>query len=263
VPGFSIPHVIIAYIVITIGVTAYQAWALGTDAVTASWQSKGRDIRPYLRPRASALVFVAIITVAFADIVTMMAGLCLPTSDVAVVGVAVRLAALAGFVTQSSQQFVIRDLTDAMTKGDEAGVDALLLRVNLIVCAVMGATIVGALVLGSPVLGMFGQAYTAGFWPLIIFLSGQAFRAAGGMNAYLLSLKGYQSRTAQSCALAMLVLISGIVILAPRWGITGVAVAVVLTDAVWAFHLSYLAQRCIGRRADIVAVALHRLTPAA
>jgi hypothetical protein len=47
-------------------------------------------------------------------------------------------------------------------------------------------------------------------------------------------------------------------VLAPTLGPLGVAFAVVLTDAVWALHLSYLAQRLTGRRADILAVAFHR-----
>jgi O-antigen/teichoic acid export membrane protein len=257
-PGFTIHEVCWAYILITGAIMVYQAWALGADAATARIRAARRDLRKYLRARASALVAVAIITAAFADIVTVIAGYFLPAADVAILGVSIKLAALVGFVTQSSQQFVIRDLTTAMTRGTRAEVDSLLFRVNALALGVMVAAIAGSLILGKFVLGIFGSDYTAGYWPLILFLVSLTLRSASGMNSHLLSLHGFQVKNATSCFLASVVLVVSTAVLAPTLGPLGVAFAVVLTDAVWALHLSYLAQRLTGRRADILAVAFHR-----
>ncbi len=257
-PGLTIEQVSWAYVAITVIIMIYQAWALGENAATSAIRTTVRDLRKHLRTRASALFFVAIITVAFADIVTIVAGYFLSTADVAVLGISIKLAALIGFVTQSSQQFVVRDLATAMSKGTRKDVDTLLFRVNIVALAVMAGAIAGSLLLGDRVLGIFGEEYKAGYWPLILFLVSQAFRAASGMNSYLLSLKGYQVKNASSCFVAAAVLVVATAVLAPSFGPLGVAYAVVITDAVWALHLGYLTQHYTGRRADILAVAFTR-----
>jgi O-antigen/teichoic acid export membrane protein len=145
-----------------------------------------------------------------------------------------------------------------MTRGTRAEVDSLLFRVNALALGVMVAAIAGSLILGKFVLGIFGSDYTAGYWPLILFLVSLTLRSASGMNSHLLSLHGFQVKNATSCFLASVVLVVSTAVLAPTLGPLGVAFAVVLTDAVWALHLSYLAQRLTGRRADILAVAFHR-----
>lgn len=254
IPGFSVRYLAWAYIIITVIIMVYQAWALGPDAASATMRGSGRDLRKYLRSRAASLVFVAIVTGAFADIVTLIAGYFLSTADVAVLGISIKLAALIGFVTQTSQQFIIRDLTTAMTRGTRSEVDTLLFRVNSVAIGVMAAAIVGSLLLGDRVLGIFGEEYKAGYWPLILFLVSQAIRAATGMNTHLLSLKGHQVKNAWSCGIASVVLIAATAILAPLYGVMGVAAAVLITDIVWALHLAYLAHQLTGRRADILAV---------
>jgi O-antigen/teichoic acid export membrane protein len=258
VPGFSITHMAWSFVAITALVTAYQAWVMGRDAASANIRFHGRSIAPFIRHRAAALFFVAMITMVFADIVTILAGYFLPAADVAVLGIAIKLAALIGFVTQSSQQFIVRDLATAMTRGKPHEVDTLLFRVNIVTLGVMAAALLGSFLLGELVLGAFGRDYRAGFWPLVVFLASQALRAAGGMNSHLLALRGYQTNTALSCGLASAVLVAAIAYLSPRFGIIGVAYAVLITDAVWALHLGLMAQRLTGRRADILAVSFSR-----
>jgi O-antigen/teichoic acid export membrane protein len=254
IPGFSITHMAIAYLVITMLVTIYQAWAMGADAASRHIFSARHRIARFVRGRAAALFFVAMITMVFADIVTILSGYFLSAADVAVLGVAIKLAALIGFVTQSSQQFIVRDLATALTRGTGNEVDTLLFRVNVVTLGVMAAALAGSLIIGHYVLGAFGAEYRAGYWPLAVFMISQAFRAAGGMNSHLLALKGFQTETALSCGIASLVLITTIAVLAPRFGVIGVAYAVVITDLVWALHLGYIAQKLTGRRADILAV---------
>jgi Na+-driven multidrug efflux pump len=48
-------------------------------------------------------------------------------------------------------------------------------------------------------------------------------------------------------------LIAGMSILAPRHGINGAALAVVIADALWAVALAVLARRYAGHGADILA----------
>ena len=78
------------------------------------------------------MVLIAAVAMSFADIVTLIGGVFLPAQDVAQLGIAIRLAALAGFVTQVTQNFVLPDLSAAIVRGDRTASRALILRINLI-----------------------------------------------------------------------------------------------------------------------------------
>ncbi len=245
--------VLIVFVAANTVVAIFQALQLGKDATFQGILGQGaRKLTRSLRGKALALVIVGAVAVAFSDIVTVIAGLFLPERDVAIVGVTIRLAALAGFITQATQQFVLPDLTDAMAKGTPGDVHRLLLRINMVALSAIIACIGGALVFGPLALKIYGPEYAAGYWPLVIFMVSQAFRAGSGMNQHLLSLAGYQLKTAGACAVAMMTLVSFTSLLTPVWGVTGLALAVVIADALWATLLSLQAQRLTGRRGDII-----------
>jgi O-antigen/teichoic acid export membrane protein len=204
------------------------------------------------------MLVIAIVAGASADLVVMLASIFFPPAEVAVLGVAVRLAALVGFFSMASQQFVLRDLTTAMSRSTPAEVDALLMRTNVAGLATMAVSIVAVAVFGNLLLGIFGAEYTAGYWPLLLFMVGQAFRTIGGMNGHLLALGGHQIRSATLCLVAVAVLVALSAILAPLWGITGIAVATVFAEAFWAIGLAVLTQRLEGRRGDILGVLTRR-----
>jgi len=255
----SIAHVLWAFVIMNTIVAIAQSWFIGEDGARSGLKWSGRhNLAPVLRSRAAALVIVGIVTASFADVVTLIAGFYLNTADVALVGVTIRLAALAGFITQATQQFILPDLTAAMTRGTSQQVHALLLRINMIALAAILACVVGAILFGPLALRIFGSGYEAGHWPLVLFMISQAFRAASGMNQHLLSLAGYQIKTAGSCLVAMAVLGGGTALFTPSHGVMGLAYAVLIADAVWAGLLAFQTQRLTGRRGDIIGILLEK-----
>jgi O-antigen/teichoic acid export membrane protein len=255
----SIAHVLWAFVAMNTIVALAQAWLIGEDGARSGLKWSGRhNLAPVLRSRAAALVIVGIVTASFADVVTLIAGFFLNTADVALVGVTIRLAALAGFITQATQQFILPDLTAAMTRGTPHQVHALLLRINMIALAAILACVAGAILLGPWALRIFGSEYGAGHWPLVLFMVSQAFRAASGMNQHLLSLAGYQIKTAGSCLVAMAILVGAAAFFTPGHGVMGIAYAVLLADAVWAGLLALQTQRLTGRRGDMIGVLLEK-----
>ncbi len=255
----SVVMVLWAFVIMNTIVAVAQAWLIGEDGARSGLKWSGRhNLAPVLRSRAAALVVVGAVAASFADIVTLIAGFFLSSADVALVGVTIRLAALAGFITQATQQFILPDLTAAMTRGTSQQVHALLLRINMITLAAILACVVGAMLLGPWALRIFGSGYEAGHWPLVLFMISQAFRAASGMNQHLLSLAGYQIKTAGSCLVAMAVLVGGTALFTPSHGVMGLAYAVLIADAVWAGLLALQTQRLTGRRGDIIGVLLEK-----
>jgi O-antigen/teichoic acid export membrane protein len=255
----SVVLVLWAFVIMTTIIAVTQAWLIGEDGARSGLKWSGRhNLAPVLRSRAAALVIVGVVATSFADVVTLIAGFFLNTADVALVGVTIRLAALAGFITQATQQFILPDLTAAMTRGTSQQVHALLLRINMITLAAILACVAGAMLFGPWALRIFGSGYEAGHWPLILFMISQAFRAASGMNQHLLSLAGYQIKTAGSCLVAMAVLVGGTALFTPSHGVMGLAYAVLIADAVWAGLLALQTQRLTGRRGDIIGVLLEK-----
>jgi O-antigen/teichoic acid export membrane protein len=260
--AFGLRHdlttVLIMIIVITATVAIGQAIVLGEEA-TPTWRRRpAHRFGKLLRYRALSLVIVAAVTIAFADVVTIIGGLFLPPDNVAAFGIAIRLAALAGFVTQSTQQMMLPDLAKALVKGQRDAVQTLLLRVNLLSVAAILVCVFICIFFGPLILGIFGPEYALAHWPLVLFMVSQLFRAAAGMNQHLLAIDGFQAHTASSCAFAVVVLVLGAALLAPSYGIMGMACAVLVSDFVWAGLLGVQAQRYTAFRGDILAVAQFR-----
>ena len=110
-----------------------------------------------------------------------------------------------------------------------------------------------SIVFGPFILGIFGPDYKSAHWPLVLFMVSQLFRAAGGMNQHLLSLEGYQMRSAGACVVAMALLAGAAFVLTPSLGLLGMAIAVIIAEAAWAAILGVQAQRHAGQRGDIFA----------
>lgn len=248
-----------AIVISTYVAAAIQAVLLGRSGVMAQVFSSGRrNLAPHYRLRSAALLVGAFVTFAFAEIVTLVSGLVLPPADVAVVGIAVRLASIAGFVVQTMQVLAIPDLTDTMARGTREAADRLMRRTNFANLALMTAAILVTLALGDWVLALFGPDYLAGKWALVLFLFSQMVRSAGTMNNHLLSLGGHQTRTAMVCAISLIVLLSAAAGLTPYLGVTGMGWAALAAESVWAIGLAVSAQSLTGRRGDLIAAIAYR-----
>ena len=256
-PGFL--SVMSAVIAISYLVAVVQAFILGSGVLPGSLRAGRHDLAPVLRSRAVSMVLIAAIAMSFADIVTLIGGVFLPAHDVAQLGIAIRLAALAGFVTQVTQNFVLPDLSAAIVKGNRALAQSLILRINLIAVSAIAACVLVAFFFGPLILKVFGADYSGAHWPLVLFMVSQLFRAAGGMNQHLLSLDGFQARSVYACIFSVTLLVAAAMILTPPLGLFGMAIAVVLAEASWAMILGIQAQRYSGYRGDIIAaLRFHR-----
>jgi O-antigen/teichoic acid export membrane protein len=205
-----------------------------------------------VRAKAFSLTLVSATMLAFADIVILLSGFVLPEKDVAVVGIAMRLAAIAGFVLQAGQMLVATDFTQALVRRENAVVNDLLKRINFTTVAIVLCGLVGALVFGDFVLGLFGDVYREGKWLLVLFMIGQSLRALGGMNQQILSINGFQLRTAGACLITLLILVCLSVLLCHAFGSIGMGYAVIGAELVWLVALATQAQQLCGRRGDLL-----------
>jgi O-antigen/teichoic acid export membrane protein len=210
-----------------------------------------------VRRRSFAIAIVAAVATMFADIVTLLGGMILPPEDVGILGVTIRLAAIAGFFIQSTQQLVLPDLTVAIADRDQSKSDQILLRLNILTMAVIAAALIGTIVLGPFALRIFGPAYEQGEGLLILFMIGQAIRAFSGMNQQVLSIAGQQVRTVWACVVAVIFLVCFWILFGKTWGLLGIGYAVIGAELVWCLMLAVQAQALTGRRADLLWILSH------
>jgi O-antigen/teichoic acid export membrane protein len=253
---FGVISVLILFVSIVYIVGLGQTALLGSRNILAAGLEKPRArFSAALRGRVLSLTIVSAVALAFADIVTLVAGLILPEHDVAIIGVTVRLAAIAGFVLQAGQQFILPDLTEALVRRENDHANMLLKRINLTTLAVVGAALVGAIVLGPFALSFFGTDYIVGAHVLVLFIVGQSVRGLGGMNQHILSMNGHQTRTAGACLLALGFFICLSTLLCRTMGFVGMGYAVIVAEFVWQLALAAQAQNLCGRRGDLLWLA--------
>jgi O-antigen/teichoic acid export membrane protein len=256
-------HSPFAALIIFMGVTyataAGQVLALRGKAVGfRHFAPTHRRLAKRLRARALAMTLVSATMLAFADIVILLSGFILPERDVAIVGISMRLAAIAGFVLQAGQTLVMTDFTQALVRREESVVDALLARINYSTVAIVLVALLAAVLFGDFALSLFGEDYRAGKWLLILFLVGQCIRALGGMNQHILSINGFQLRTAGSCVVSLMGLVVTAFVLSNQFGPIGVGYAVVCAELIWLFALAWQVAQLCGRRGDLLWVLKKR-----
>jgi O-antigen/teichoic acid export membrane protein len=244
--------VLLAFVGVTYLVTIGQVFILGDMALrVTSFEWPRRAFVSRIRFRALSLAIVSAVMLAFADIVTLTASILLPEHDVALVGVAMRLAAIAGFVLQAGQSFILPAFTDAVMKREQSQANAILLKLNLTTLFIILVALVCAIWLGGWLLRLFGGDYVDAAWLLVLLMIGQSLRALGGMNQHILSMEGQQLRTTGACLLALLTLFVSAYFFCKIYGFEGMGHAVILAEIVWLFALAYLAQKKVGRRGDL------------
>lgn len=250
--NISVQHAMLAFVAVLYLVGIGQAFILGANGVLPQhWFANRKAFTKGLRTRALPLALVAAVATSFSDIVTMVGGLLLPPPDVALLAVAIRLAAIAGFIIQVAQQFVLPDLLQALTLQKSQAAHHLLTRLNAMTLAIIIAALIGAIVLGPFALSLFGAHYVAAQSLLVAFMVGQSIRAFSGMNQQLLSIAGYQTKTVIACMVALVMLVGVSVLLVPRIGLLGIGYAVIAAELSWSLMLASQAQRLTGKRGDI------------
>jgi O-antigen/teichoic acid export membrane protein len=251
----SLAVVAVAFIVLSY----LTAWAsgglLGSNGVVG-WGRDSASLRlgDTWSARAFPLVIVAMSLIAMADYLTLVSTMLLPKAEVAQVGLAIRLAALVGFFTQASQQFVLRDLTGALHERKPEEARSLLMRTNLACVAVIGAALIGFAVLGKWILGIFGEDYVPAYSVLLLLMVAQGLRALGGLNVHLLSLGGGQRKLGRACLAVFVIILALASLLAPAMGIEAIGWAAIAGELVWVISVAGLTRTHIGWRGDLLAM---------
>lgn len=98
---------------------------------------------------------------------------------------------------------------------------------------------------------VFGVVYASAFWPLAILSVGQLSYVASGPSGLLLGMTGHERESAGAAGIAAIFNIALNVVLIPRFGAIGAALATVSAVLIWRWLLAVRVQRTMGLRVSI------------
>ena len=239
---------------LAIAMTLLQAvWLRPHLAVARSGAGSSGRVGKLWRRASTPLIVVSLFTALFADLDLAMLGMLLPVAALAVFGVCLKLAFLVGFVIQVIHQFAAPDMAEAELRGDAPLFRRAVDNANYVCVGTTAAILAGVALLGTYVLAAFGPVFIAGYATLVVLTLSQVIRAAFGPNVQVLTTLGAGRQMAVVSSFAVAVLAGANLLLAPRWGALGAAVAVVLTTLFWSGALAVVLYRVSGLRTDILA----------
>ncbi len=182
----------------------------------------------------------------FAEIIIILIGFALAPEEVARFHVSFRLALLISFGLFAIDTATAPDLARHYAAGDFAEVDRVVKQATrLRIAGALLATGVFA-VAGRWALSWFGPEFVAGYPLLLILACGQLVQSAVGPAARLMSISGHQDQALAVSAGALLLAIVLVILLVPRYGALGAAVAATLDLALWALTMRFMLRRSTG-----------------
>jgi O-antigen/teichoic acid export membrane protein len=148
-----------------------------------------------------------------------------PPDEVAIYYAAAKTLALVAFVYYSVAQATAHKFTQYHVAGDRARLSAFLSdSIRWTFWPSLAATVL-MLVMGRPILRLFGPQFVAGYPLMFILAAGLLGRAAIGPVERLLNMVGEQRACAMVYAAAFVLNVVACIVLIPRFGITGAAIA--------------------------------------
>jgi O-antigen/teichoic acid export membrane protein len=175
-------------------------------------------------------VVIALATDFFFDLDLLVLSKLLPIDQLAVFGICTRIFSLVSFGVVIIYAVTMPDMFEANARGDQAHFHRRIADANLIATG-FAALISFAVMFADPLLRLFGPSFVAGAVPLAILCLGLTARSIAGPTALVLSIHDRPTASLPPVAFGFAVLLLGNVLLVPRCGITGAAIAAALAMA--------------------------------
>lgn len=200
------------------------------------------DTRKWTRV-AAPLCVILLLTSYFPEFNIIIVGLYLPADQLAIFNAAFRTAFVIMFGLNAVDAIAMPRISKLYAAGETAELQALLARATALKIVGALAALIAFGLLGKSILGLFGEAFIAGFGVLLILTAAQLMQALVGPVSSLLGISGHQDHCLYVFGITLVIAIVLNMLLLPSFGIMGAAVAVVLSVAFWTIWLYRLVRR--------------------
>ncbi len=176
----------------------------------------------------------------------LLVGALLDAKSAAHYAVALRCADIALFVPLAMDVLVTPLVSERHAQGDRMAL-ALLVRRSARLAPLLTLPVAFALAAISPwLLPLFGDAYIAALSALLVLIAGQALAVCTGYGAYLLTMTGHERVALWILLAAIGVHLLLCVLLIPRFGLIGAALACSAGSLIWRLGAAFAAWRMLG-----------------
>lgn len=162
----------------------------------------------------------------------LVAGLFLPTDQLAIYSIAFRTAELIGFFLIALGYQFAPDASRYYAQDDFAAFQRLVARVTQLRFWAAATAVIALTFVGKPVLGLIGEEFVRGYHALMIFAVVKLIHGAFGPLTEIVTITGHQNRCLLVLPTAIVIGVSLSALLIPRLGIEGGAIAVLVANLI-------------------------------
>jgi O-antigen/teichoic acid export membrane protein len=173
-----------------------------------------------------------------------------------------RLANMFAMLSAALYTFAARRLPSLYFSKNHEEFEHTLVLMAEVTALCVGGGLIGIWVGAPYLLGLFGPAFAAQQWTLVVLAVGTAFQAAGGPAAAVLQLTGHESGYVPVVAANVLIRLLGFLILIPWLGVLGAALSATLSLAIATIALNWLCRRRTGVDPSVLVLFSLRKTKA-
>lgn len=164
----------------------------------------------------------------------LMLGIFREDAEVGIYRVAIQVAALVVFGLQVVNAIQGPHIAHLYAKGDMQRLQKMITRSSQIVLMIALPTVLAIVVAGPTMIRIvFSPEFEASYLPLVIICVGQLVNASLGSVGWLLNMTGHEKDVTRSIFVGASVNVILNLLLTPRWGAVGAAIATAATLIVW------------------------------
>lgn len=240
-----------------VALAAFVALAVTGIAIRRVLPAQIRNAAPEVEARtwlrvAAPLMAINLMSMALQRADILVIGSVVGPAEAGLYAPARRLALMIGLGLVGINSWAAPLIADLHARGERQQLRHLTRRAAQLVFAFTAPITVGVLVLGRPILGIFGPEFVDGYGALAILAVGQLANALAGPVGLLMTMTGHQNAAARILAVSAAVNLVLLLVLTPRFGIEGAAVASAISTTLWNGAMLVAVWRRLGVRATIL-----------
>ncbi|MEJ2138764.1 MAG: polysaccharide biosynthesis C-terminal domain-containing protein [Gammaproteobacteria bacterium] len=182
---------------------------------------------------AIPLLIIVVMTSYLPEVTVVVIGLYLPADDVAIFNACFRVAFLIAFGVNAVDAMLLPRVARLYVAGDQDQMQSLVARASVLKFVGGAVAVLILLFFGRAILNIFGPEFVVGYQALLILAVSQWLIGFMGSLSNLLNVTGHQDYCLQVFFWALLLLVGLNLLLAPRFGIVGAAVATLSVIVFW------------------------------
>ncbi|MDH3715734.1 MAG: oligosaccharide flippase family protein [Gammaproteobacteria bacterium] len=211
------------------------------------------ELRLWLRTGVPLLV-VTLVSNYFAELNVILLGGFLPSSDIAIFNASYRVALLVAFGLFAVDAFIAPELATLAAGDDKAKLQKIVMQATRLRTLGALVALVFFALAGRQMLRLFGAEFVVGYPALMLLTLAQLVHAAAGPGTRLLSTSGHQDVCLPVFGVALALLAALTILLVPRYGLTGAAMATFCAVACWSIGLAVMVVRYMHIQPSILSL---------